>query len=595
MALSKELEKIGQEPTEKIIQKPTLFTKEFLAEEVWNREGTPQFYVRYFNEDKNELKDRLDLGEKDLFGRPIIYVPVDNTALRKGLVLLPSEPKETTFKEVFEKIDSFAFRCYDALGQEPYVKLLSRVAAASWFLDRFVANPRFDVAGAGKFAPIIPIRGPSESGKNRLAFVFRLLSYRPYFEMSTYRVPSLYRPLDLWGGTLVLDEADFANTNEKSELIHFLNCRATGTPISRQDPKSPRKTDVFANFGITILTQRRAFDDNATESRCLPYYSERTDRKLPTVETDDMLAEGLELQNMLFYLRLKFYRNVAIDKTAWINEIADPRLVSSLLPLLALSKFEPTIKDTIETVVKDIAKLKVEQKSNSVDGTLLNSLWEKGLFAVYSGMPNNEHYYFQRKEFDDDDQSASVIPLTISVLAEEFKSTSRNIRKTLTSLNLCAAGLPKVVKVGNKNYRVIFFDPPKLEKRLREFVIDYEPYELYDKLGLEKPKTATQATHATLPACGAKQLDGFLKNEPCAGSVASVTSVAEKAKQKILWGLDISQVKSLARLTTCFEGTCVVCGFRGRLDWQATEHDGTWALLCGSCGEQLAKKLGDCA
>jgi hypothetical protein len=530
MALSKELEKTEKEPTEKIIQKPTVVCEEFLAEEVWDREGVPQFYIKYFNEDKNELKDRLDLGEKDQHERPIIYVPVDNTALRKGLVVLPCEPKETTFKEVFDKIDSFAFRCYDALGQEPYVKLLNRVVAASWFLDRFVENPRFDIAGAGKFAPIIPIRGPSESGKNRLAFVLRLLSYRPYFEMSTYRVPSLYRPLDLWNGTLVLDEADFANTNEKSELIHFLNCRATGTPISRQDAKNPRKTDVFANFGITILTQRRAFDDNATESRCLPYYSEKTDRKLPTVETDDMLAEGLEIQNMLFYLRLKFYQDVAIDKTAWINEIADPRLVSSLLPLLALSKFEPNIKDTILTVVKDIAKLKVEQKSNSEDGTLLNTLWEKGLFALYSGIPKNEHYYFQRKEFDDDDKSISVVPLTISTLAEEFKTTSRNIRKALTSLNLCAAGMPKVVKVGNKPYRVIFFDPPRFEKRLREFVIDYTPYELYDKIGLEKPKTVTQVTQVTDKTHGSKQLDGFLEKTQHAGTVTSVTSVTKEAK-----------------------------------------------------------------
>jgi hypothetical protein len=535
MGLSKDLEKIEKseaESKEKLIQKPTLVTQDFIAEEIWDRQGLPKYYVKQFENGKCEVKDSIDLGEKDLQGRPIIYVPVDNTALRKGLVLLPSEPKETTFKEVFQEIDSFAFRCYDPIGQEPYVKLLNRVVAGSWFLDRFVADPRFDIAGAGKFAPIIPIRGPSESGKNRFAFVLRLLSYRPYFEMSTYRIPSLYRPLDLWNGTLVLDEADFANTNEKSELIHFLNCRATGTPISRQDPKNPRETDVFSDFGLTILTQRRGFDDNATESRCLPYYSEKTDQKLPTVETDEMLEDGLELQNMLFYLRLKFYRDVVIDKTAWINEIADPRLVSSLLPLLALSKFEPDIKATILTTVKDIAKLKVEQKSNSEDGMLINALWEKGLFAVYSGIPNNEHYYFQTKEYDDEDEKTSVIPLTIGAMAEEFKSTSRKIRKVLNSLSLCAAGLPRVIKVGNKTYRVIFFDPPKFEKRLREFVIDYKPYEIFEKLGLEKPKTVTQVTHVTDPAHGRKQLDGFLsrgeENEPCVGSVTSVTSVTGK-------------------------------------------------------------------
>jgi hypothetical protein len=340
-------------------------------------------------------------------------------------------------------------------------------------------------------------------------------------------VPSLYRPLDLWAGSLVLDEADFANTNEKSELIHFLNCRATGTPISRQDAKNPRKTDVFSNFGITILTQRRAFDDNATESRSLPYYSETTEQKMPTTETDEMLEEGYELQNMMFYLRLKYYQKVTIDKRAWINEIDDPRLVSSLLPLLALSKFEPDIATTISTVVKDIAKLKVEQKSNSEDGMLLNALWEKGLFARYSGIPNNEHWFFEREVSDG--EGVSVVPLTISALAEEFKSSSRNMRKALTSLNLCAAGLPKVIKVGSKTWRVVFFDPPRFEKRLREFVIDYKPYELYEKLGLEKPKPVTQVTEVTDKTCGSKQVSLLGENELHAGTVTSVTSVTEHA------------------------------------------------------------------
>jgi hypothetical protein len=529
MKLSKELEKAEKEPSEKIIQKPTLIAKEFLAEEVWNRLDKPKFHVKYFDGRQSEETDRISLGETDVKGMPIIYVPVDNTALHKGMVIIPSKPQETTFKEAFEKADAFTLKCYDPCGKEALVRLLVRVTMGSWFLDRFVENSLYDIAGAGKFAPIIPIRGPSQSGKNRFAFALRLLSYRPYFEMSTYRIPSLYRPLDLWNGTLVLDEADFANTNEKSELIHFLNCRATGTPISRQDPKNPRITNVFSNFGLTILTQRRIFDDNATESRCIPYYSEVTDRKLPTVETDEMLKEGLELQNILFYLRLEYFKQVTIDKTAWLD-IADPRLVASVLPLLALSKLEPTIKKTIDDTVKEIEKLKVEQKANSEDGVVINAFWEKGLFALWSGIDGNEHYYFQTHEYDDE-KGISVIPLTVGAFADEFKTTTRNLRKTLNSLKLCAAGLPRVIKVGSKTYRVIFFDPPKLEKRLREFVVDYEPFKLYELLGLEKPKTVTQVTQVTDPTRDTKQLDGFLGKALCAASVTSVTSVTKDLRE----------------------------------------------------------------
>jgi hypothetical protein len=524
----------NDEPKERLVQRASIISEDFIAEEVWNHKDSPTFYVKYFDGKETE-KDRIELGETDNKDVPIVYVPVDNAALRKGLVILPSKPEKSTFLDLFTKIDAFALKCYDPCGKDSVVKLLNRVVVGSWFLDRFVEDPRFDVAGSGKFAPIIPLRGPSQSGKNRLAFVLRLLSYRPYFEMSTYRIPSLYRPLDLWQGTLVLDEADFANTNEKSELIHFLNCRATGTPISRQDTLNPRITHVFSNFGLTILTQRRVFDDNATESRCLPFYSEVTDKKLPTVETEEMLKEGLELQNMLFYLRLEYFKQVTIDKTAWLDDISDPRLCASLLPLLALSGFDSSISETVKETVKDVERLKVEQKANSEDGMLVNSLWEKGLFEQYSGVPNNEHYYFMvlvEEAGEEGETSERKFPLTVSALADEFKMSSRNIRKVLNSLNLCSSGLPRSIKYGKKNYRIVFFDPPKFEKRLREFVIDYKPYALYDLLELKHPESATHATDATLGIHGSKQLAGFLdqskQNDGCSGSVASVASVTEK-------------------------------------------------------------------
>lgn len=533
MSISKELKKI--EPEIRYVQKATVLTKDFLAEETWNRTDKPTFCVKHFDTGKVEFQNQLDLDEKDAKENPIIYVPVDNTALRKGLIILPKEPEETTFKETLDAADAFSLRCYDPCGKEAYVKLLVRVVAGSWFLDRFVQNPQYDMAGSGKFAPLLPIRGPSQSGKNRLAFVLRLLSYRPYFEMSTYRVPSLYRPLDLWNGTLVLDEADFAVTNEKSELIHFLNCRATGTPISRQNPKDPRKTDVFSNFGQTILTQRRIFDDNATESRCLPFYSEVTDKKLPTVETDEMLKQGLELQNMLFYLRLEYFKKVQIDKSAWLNDVADPRLVASLLPLLALSRFEPAIKDTIKNTVKDIEKLKVSQKATSEDGVFVNALWdriERMLYVQHSGVPGNEVYYFQTMKEDDDGKD--VVPLTVKVLADEFKLSARETRKVLNSLNMAGANMPRFVKVADKSWRVIFFEPPKFEKRLREFVVDYEPFSLYDTLKLKRP--VTQVTHNTLKTCGENQLGDFLtpaaEKSPCVPSVSSVTSVTRNGSRK---------------------------------------------------------------
>ncbi len=439
------------------------------------------------------------LGETNSKNQNIIYVPVFNDSLKKGLVILPSNITETSFLEVFKEIDQFAKSAYDACGQDAYVSLLTRVIVGSWFLDRFVAKPEYDIAGAGKFAPIIPIRGPSQSGKNRLAFVLRLLSYKSYFEMSTYRIPSLYRPLDLWQGTLILDEADFNNTNEKSELIHFLNCRATGTPLSRQNPKNPKFTDTFSNFGLTILTQRKQFDDNATESRCLPYYSEASDKKIPVIETDDMLKQGLALQNKLLYLRMTYYDKVTIDKARWINDLSDHRLIASLLPLLALSNYEPSLTQIITDTAKKVQRAKIEEKSNSMDGTLINYIWEKineSSFAVYDEKLGI-FYLLESFSVEKDGENEKLVKtvLTTQLLSEKFKWSSRAIRSALNSLNLCRKGLPNSIKVDGKSHRVIFFEGQNIERRLREFILDYEPNKINGKREVTQVTEVTLSTH----------------------------------------------------------------------------------------------------
>jgi len=506
--MSKKLEKIERQAEEKdlLVQKPTIITPEFIAEEIWDRKTNPKYLVYHFSDKRFEELTQISLGETNRKGQNIIYVPVFNEALRKGLVIVPSGYCKTTFAEVFADIDNFAKNAYDACGQEKIVTLLCRVTVGSWFLDRFVANPEFDIAGAGKFAPIIPIRGPSQSGKNRLAFILRLISYKPYFEMSTYRIPSLFRPLDVWQGTLILDEADFANTNEKSELVHFLNCRATGTPLSRQNPKNPKITDTFSNFGLTIVTQRKSFDDNATESRALPYYSETTDKKLPVLETDDMLKEGLALQNKLLYLRMTYYDKVRIDKKQWIDGLTDHRLIATLLPMLALAEYEPQLITIITDNAKAFQRAKIEEKANSMDGTLVNCLWEKikeGNFAEYQ---KDLFYFYESSEITRVKDREGVDPvehltrtiLTTQILAEKFKWSSRSIRSALNSLNIARKGLPHSITIEGKTHRVVFFEGDRIERRLREFVPDYSPNEVHGK------KEITQVTQITLSTCGEK-------------------------------------------------------------------------------------------
>lgn len=228
--------KIDRTEDKCIIEVAALLTEDFIAEEVYNpsEKPRPQFAVYHFGTGKFKVVDSLDLGETDPKGRKIIYNPVFNDHVKKGMVILPRKPEPCSIPEVTRGAIEFVFSGYDPCDKDNALKLETLIAITSWILDK--EKPRLPIAGIGVFAVILPIRGPSGTGKNRLANLLRFLTYHPFFDVSTHRIPSLYRPLDIWKGTLVLDEADLRSTGETSELIHFLNSRATGTPIGRQNP-----------------------------------------------------------------------------------------------------------------------------------------------------------------------------------------------------------------------------------------------------------------------------------------------------------------------------------------------------------------------
>lgn len=490
-----------------------MIRRNFIAEEVYDpfdqANPLPRFAVRYFNEDEIEFKDKIDLGEKDPKGRPIIYTPVFNDHVKKGMMILPRKPVACTIKEVVEEAMAFVFEGFDPCGKDNELQMVVLIPISSWLLDK--ERPLLPVAGIGVFAAIIACRGPSGSGKNRLANLLRFLSYHSLIQLSTYRIPSLYRPLDIWKGTLVIDEADVKNTGETSQLIHFINSRATGTPIGRQNPDSPSKCDAFDSFGQTIVTQRRHFDDNATEGRTVPFFCDPSDKKeIPTLLTKEQILKGYDIQDKLLYIRLMYWDKIEIDKTFWVENVSDHRLNSILLPIMALAKFDHGLEEIISSNITVLHEARRKLKAQSDDGVLINFLWEKiesGLFGVH-----NTLYYMAAKEkyqgMDGEEDLERTTPLTTTSLSETLKRTSRDIRKILTSLNIAPENAPPRFRVGKRRYRGIFFDTRKMEKRLREFVVTYENNSLHKALGSPVPDVPVVP-----PTTPSGELDKFLSKE----------------------------------------------------------------------------------
>ena len=475
------------DPKEKIEEISQLITETFIAEEIYDPPNLPQFAVKYFDKDEIEFQDTIDLGEKDAKDRAIIYHPIMNDHIKKGTVILPRKPVKCEVSEVVKEAFTFVRKNFDPCGKESELKLVIIVTLAGWFIEK--EKPVKPIAGTGVFAPIIACRGPSGSGKNRLANCLRFMSYHPLLQLSTYRIPSIYRPLDFWKGTLVIDECDVKDSGETAQLIHFLNSRATGTPILRQNPESPSKCDAFDSFGMTIVTQRKHFDDNATEGRIIPFQCDvSNDKQITTMLTIEQIEKGLDLQDKLLYLRLSLWDKFKIDKKLWIDKVTDHRLNSSLLPAMGLAKFDTKLEEIIQKNVINIHEERTLVKAQSQDGQMVNFLWEKiesGLYSSHNGF----FFVGSEKEETSDDQekvNTTIIPLTTKYIEDlwgKSESTARAIRKTITGLNITPKKAPIRIKLNNKTFRPIFFDVTRMEKRLREFVVKYEKNLLAKTIG----------------------------------------------------------------------------------------------------------------
>lgn len=78
------------------------------------------------------------------------------------------------------------------------------------------------------------------------------------------------------------------------------------------------------------------------------------------------------------------------------------------------------------------------------------------------------------------------------------------------------------------------------------------------------------------------------QGEPYASEVSEENEVSEVSIEAFA-----SRTKKLEMLKDDSQDKCIVCGFFGRMDWQLTEFNDSWGLLCGLCGEKVEKRLKD--
>jgi hypothetical protein len=316
-----------------------------------------------------------EVASVEAAGELLVPFSPRNNLLVHRVVLLPSEPVEYgSEEELRSEIAAFIHRYVDLPPE--FAAVVREYVVFTWLYDLF------------NEVPYLRVRGDYGSGKSRFLLTVGSLCYLPIFASGASTMSPLFRIMDAFRGTLILDEGDFRASDEKAEVVKMLNNgHARGFPVLRTEQTASKEFNprAFHVFGPKVLATRGFFEDRALESRCISEVlggrSLRQD--IPLNLSDDFKREALLLRNKLLLFRI---RTREVPRTV-DTEIAgvEPRLAQIFRPLLSTVADVSSREALLESARRIGGELRGE-RLGSIEGEVLEvvrDLW-RGSAAMVS-------------------------------------------------------------------------------------------------------------------------------------------------------------------------------------------------------------------
>lgn len=269
-------------------------------------------------------------------GEMLVPYSAKNNLIANRCILLPSKPEHHGDKaELLAEIEAFLKRYVEL--SPAFLKAAVHYILLTWVHDAFSE------------LPYLRLRGDYGTGKTRGLLAIGSLCYRPFFASGASTVSPIFHTLDRFGGTLILDEADFRFSDPTNELVKILNNgNAKGMPVLRtvQNRDKEFNPRAFKVFGPKIIAMRGGFDDPALESRFL---TEEMGQRvvgahIPVSTPPEFADEALALRNKLLHYRLC---HLFDTKPALLADLAgaEARTNQIALPLLSLIEDSQTRRE----------------------------------------------------------------------------------------------------------------------------------------------------------------------------------------------------------------------------------------------------------
>lgn len=255
--------------------------------------------------------------------------PGSNDLISKFIIHFPSEATEFGSElELIKNIQSFIHKYVDI---SPFFESISvYYVLFTWVYDRF------------NELPYLRFLGDYGSGKSRCLQAIGSICYKPMFAGGATTVSPIFRIIDGFRGTLILDEADYRFSDTTTEIVKILNSGyQRGIPVLRSEGKGTFEVKSYDVYGPKIIATRNRFHDLALESRFLVEEMEKKEVRegVPFNLPPDFYDEALVLRNQLLMWRFKNFNKIFLN-TEVVDRSMEPRLNQIIAPLLSIIQNE---------------------------------------------------------------------------------------------------------------------------------------------------------------------------------------------------------------------------------------------------------------
>jgi hypothetical protein len=402
-----------------------------IAQQIYDeKKNTSQFVI--CNDSHIEIVQNF----KDEAG--LEFAPIVGEELQLKVVLLPTGTAEYgTTPQLVVDIKNYIHNYLDVTPR--FEQFAAWYVLLTWVYDRFST------------INYLRCLGDTGCGKTRFLNVIGGICFNATKASGAVTVAVMKRITKKWKGTIIVDEGDFKESDEKNELIKFFNLGfEKDSPMMNCDKEDPNKLEFYIPFCPKIISTRKSFDDKALEARCLTEVMQQTSREdVPYVLPDQFYADQALLRNKLLKFRFDNYRKINTQASIDLSQYQiEPRLKQATFAYASLFSGDEEEIAHFKSFLEEYQKDLIQERQESWDGQVIGAI--------------HKLYDAGTREFDTQD----IITSGGFTNKEGKPLNARALTKTLKSL-----GLHKTVlkRVGSTVKRILDLDIILLNKLFKRY------------------------------------------------------------------------------------------------------------------------------